>query len=70
MGFWVVFEGQEVLTSRIPCREEIDTSGKETSFKDAEENAETEESGPVWDETECLDTCYELTFWGGEGKGE
>ena len=45
-----------MLTSRIPCREEVDASGEESSFEDAEENAETEERGPVWDETECLDT--------------
>ena len=44
-----------MLTSRIPCREEVDASGEESSFEDAEENAETEERGPIRDETECLD---------------
>ena len=44
-----------MLTSRIPCREEVDASGEESSFEDAEENAETEERGPIGDETECLD---------------
>ena len=58
-----------MLTSRIPRREEIDASREEAGFEDAEKNAETEESGPIWDETECLDRCYGLTFWDSRRNG-